>query len=85
MVATTTPGGRDVRWPPDDAILVLATSAEGLLVPSERNAPLEPFRWGGEGPLTSESLLTAFDLPLDTPVETRTLYEFFAPLTRVAD
>jgi len=71
--------------PPDDAILVLAAAAEGLLVPSETDAPLTPFRWGGNAPLTPEALPTALGLSPNTPVETRTLDEFFAPLARVAD
>lgn len=71
--------------PPDDAILILAAAAEGLLVPSETDSPLTPFRWEGDGPLTPDALLTALDLPPDTPVETRTLEAFFAPLARVAD
>lgn len=69
----------------DDAILVLAAAAEGLLVPSETDAPLTPFRWSGDVPLTAETLPTALDFPPDAPVETRTLDEFFAPLARVAD
>lgn len=71
--------------PPDDAILVLAAAAEGLLVPSETDAPLTPFRWEGEGPLSPEALLVALGLPPNTPAETRTLDEFFAPLARLAN
>jgi len=70
---------------PDDPIAALADAAEGLLVPSESDYPLTPFRWTGASPLTAAALLAALDLPPDTPVETRTLDAFFAPLTRVTD
>ncbi|NTU83787.1 MAG: hypothetical protein HGA45_31175 [Chloroflexales bacterium] len=31
--------------PADDPITALTAAASGLLVPSEADAPLEPFRW----------------------------------------
>ena len=70
---------------PDDPIAALADAAEGLLVPSESDSPLTPFRWTGDGPLTAAAMLAALDLPPDIPVETRTPDAFFAPLTRVTD
>lgn len=71
---------------PDPAprLAALADAAEGLLVPSESDAPLEPFHWEGEGALTPEALVASLGLSPDTPVETRTLDAFFAPLMREA-
>jgi Nuclease A inhibitor-like protein len=71
---------------PDDALLAaLTAAAEGLLVPSEQDAPLEPVYWPRTGRLTPAQLLVRLGLPPATPVEVRTLREFFGPLTRVRD
>jgi hypothetical protein len=70
---------------PDDPLTTLAAAADGLLVPSEHDYPLELFRWDGCAPLTPASLVAALGLPPHTPVETRDLATFFAPLTRTAD
>lgn len=69
--------------PPDDPIAALAAAAAGLMVPSEQDAPLTPFVLPGRGPLTPARLLAALGLPPGTPVETRSLDSFFAPLTRM--
>jgi len=70
---------------PDDPLTTLAAAADGLLVPSEHDYPLELFRWDGGDPLTPAALVASLGLPPDTPVETRDLATFFAPLTRTAD
>jgi hypothetical protein len=54
-------------------------------VPSESDVPFTPFRWEGAGELTPEGVLAQLELPPDTEVETRSLEQFFAPLTRLAD
>ncbi len=63
-------------------IAALTAAAEGLLVPSEQDAALELFRWPQREQLTPARLVAALGLPPATPVETRTLDSFFAPLTR---
>ena len=87
-----TPAAEETEPPPaqetapaDDTLAEIAAAADGLLVPSESDYPLEPFRWQGEGPLTPDSLRAHLELPPDAPVETRTLDAFFGPLARVAD
>ena len=66
-------------------LAAISAAAEGLLVPSESDAPLTPFRWEGPGPLTPEGLLAQLKLPPDAPVERRSLGQFFAPLATPAD
>lgn len=66
-------------------LAAISAAAEGLLVPSESDAPLTPFRWEGPGPLTPEGLLAQLKLPPDAPVERRSLEQFFAPLATAAD
>ena len=68
----------------DAALAALTAAADGLLVPSESDYPLEPFHWDGPDVLTPATLLAALDLAPTTSVETRTLDAFFVPLTRVA-
>ncbi|HWQ15685.1 MAG TPA: nuclease A inhibitor family protein, partial [Roseiflexaceae bacterium] len=70
---------------PGGALAAIAAAAQGLLVPSESDYPLVPFRWEGQAPLTPAALLAHLGLPPDTPVETRTLEAFFDPLARTAD
>lgn len=67
------------------ALAALAAAADGLLVPSESDHPLEPFRWDGPGPLTPAALLARRGLPPDTPVETRDLAAFLDPLAAAHD
>jgi|GEM_PF-1446479 len=77
--------GDDTGTGRGDTLAALAAAVEGLLVPSESDFPLEPFRWEGAGRLTPEALLERLGLPPDTPVETRSSEAFFAPLARRAD
>lgn len=62
------------------ALAALTAAAQGLLVPSEGDYPLESFRWAGPGPLTPAALRAQLGLPPDAPAETRALDDFFAPL-----
>jgi hypothetical protein len=66
--------------PPPDALTTLGAAADGLLVMSESDYPLEPFRWPGPGPLTPAALLAHLGLPADTLVEARTLDAFLGPM-----
>ncbi len=63
-------------------IAALTAAAEGLLVPSEQDVALALFRWPQRQQLTPARLVAALGRPPATPVETRTLDSFFAPLTR---
>lgn len=55
----------------------LAAAAQGLLVASESDEPLEPFRWPGPGPLTADALRAHLGLPAATPVERGDPARFF--------
>ncbi|MFO0763093.1 MAG: nuclease A inhibitor family protein [Byssovorax sp.] len=65
-----------------DAFLhALGELTEGLLYPSESDAPLTPFRAelpAGE-PLTPERLLLSLGLPAGTPIETTTVDDVLGP------
>ncbi|MFV9504316.1 MAG: nuclease A inhibitor family protein [Oscillochloridaceae bacterium umkhey_bin13] len=50
------------------ALAAITTAAEGLWMPSETDAPFDPFAWPGPDPLTPAALLAALDLPADTVV-----------------
>jgi hypothetical protein len=71
--------------PPPDALAALTAAAAGLLVPSESDYPLSPFRWPGPAPLTPAALLAHLGLPPDTPIETRTLDAFLGTLAATYD
>jgi hypothetical protein len=71
--------------PPPDALAAITAAADGLLVMSESDCPLAPFRWPGPGPLTPEALLAHLLMPPDTPVDTRTLDEFLGPMAADQD
>ncbi|NJN19002.1 MAG: sugar-non-specific nuclease inhibitor NuiA-like protein [Oscillochloris sp.] len=75
-------GGDSAEADQPDALAELATAAEGLLVMSESDHPLEPFRWSAADPITPETLLAYLQLPIDTPIETRSLEAFFDPLAQ---
>lgn len=66
----------------DEEILHRINAAGGgLSYPSERDAPLLPYRFTGDGEPTSAALLSAAGKPAGTPVEERTLEDFFEGLT----
>ncbi|APR86655.1 sugar-non-specific nuclease inhibitor [Minicystis rosea] len=66
----------------DEAILHRINAAGGgLSYPSERDAPLLPCRFAGSDTPTSASVLAAAGKPEGTPVELRTLEDFFEGLT----
>ncbi|MFM7602886.1 MAG: nuclease A inhibitor family protein [Pseudanabaena sp.] len=62
----------------------LSTLSKDLLFPSESEYPLEPFTWGS-ATLTPETILTRSQKPADTPIESITLEDFFAPVVTDED
>jgi hypothetical protein len=74
------PGGGQ---PPSEALAAITAAAVGLLVMSESDEPLTPFRW--PGPLTEAALLAHLGLPPDTPIETRSLDGFLGPMAQQQD
>ncbi|MEN9937677.1 MAG: hypothetical protein RLZZ387_4256 [Chloroflexota bacterium] len=72
--------GDDWGAPPFDTLAELTAAADGLLVTSEADHPLEPFRWPGPDPITPEALRDSLGLPPDAPAEVVSLDAFFSPL-----
>lgn len=54
---------------PDDPLLAIMGATEGLLMPSETDAPFEPLLWQADIPLTVANLLDKLEFEPDTPVE----------------
>lgn len=71
-----------MKSPPESQLLAtLEKASDGLLFPSESDAPFTPYCFpepAGVEP-TAASLLAAEHLPSDTPVETITVGELFDP------
>jgi hypothetical protein len=57
----------------DPVLATLTKASKGLMLPSESDAPLEPFLWKDGADLTHERLLQLSGSPADTAVEERTL------------
>ncbi len=55
---------------PPAALTAIMQAAEGLLMPSESDAPFTPFHWTETAPLTHEGLLAALGRSSDTPIVT---------------
>ena len=62
----------------------LSTLSKDLLFPSESEYPLEPFTWKS-ATLKPETILTRSQKPSDTPIESITLEDFFAPVVTDED
>jgi hypothetical protein len=60
-------------------IAELEQAVQGLLVPSETDAPLCAFLWPQPLPFSPQTLLAAAGLPASTPVEESSPQRFFAP------
>jgi len=58
-------------------IAILTKASEGLLFPSETDAPLEPFVWEQKDAPTAASLVKAAGMDKSTPTETMDLAAFF--------
>jgi hypothetical protein len=71
---------------PTDAVLAeLSAAAAGLLVLSESDYPLEPYRWDGAWPPTPAALSVALGAAPDATVEERSVAGFFAAQARTYD
>lgn len=71
-----------MKVPPDALLKQLAAAAEGLLYPSETDAPFLPFAWETMRDFSVDKLLLATRHDRNTPVEGMELGEFFKPLVR---
>lgn len=58
----------------------LEAAVDGLLYPSETDAPITAFEWPGAAAPTAAALAAARGLPADAPVEETTLADEFGPL-----
>ena len=56
-----------------------AELTEGLLFPSETDAPLEPYRWT-DGEPSPDIVRAELDVPVSTPIQMLSAEELFAPL-----
>jgi hypothetical protein len=58
----------------------IAKAANGLMVSSEADYPLEPFTWTDSAPFAPEALYKLTSLPASAPVAKEDVDEFFAPM-----
>jgi hypothetical protein len=70
--------------PSEDTLITLQTLAHGLLWPSESDYPIAVTALDG-GPASMPVLLERLHLPVDAPIEQRTVYNLFANVCREAD
>jgi hypothetical protein len=63
----------------------IASASEGLLFPSETDAPLRPFLWTEAMPFSIAALRQAQGYDADTPIAELDVDEFFGPATRSYD
>lgn len=77
----------DSGSPALSVLQVLQAAAEGLLCPSETDAPLTAFFWPDTemSPLTPEHFRELASLSAEAPVKTVTLTSFFRPTTKEED
>ncbi len=68
-------------------IETLKQAADGLLFPSETDAPLVPFFWPREdsSKLTPETLASLAGVAADTPIKSTKLATFFRPATKAEE
>jgi hypothetical protein len=64
-----------------DLIIRLEQAIDGLLFPSESDAPLHVFVWRDAAPFSSEALLAYEGYDKTTPIQTTDLESFFHPVT----
>ncbi len=64
-----------------DLITRLEQAIDGLLFPSESDAPLEVFVWRDAAPFSPQALLAYAGYDKTTPVRTTALDRFFRPVT----
>jgi hypothetical protein len=63
--------------PTNPTLDALKKAARGLMFPSETDAKLEPFAWGGGGDMTRERLLKQAGAEPGTAAEEQSLDDFF--------
>lgn len=65
----------------------LKQAAEGLLFPSETDAPLEPFFWPQENnsPLNADMVTSLAGVAADIPIKSTKLATFFRPATKAEE
>lgn len=63
----------------------IAAASEGLLFPSETDAPVQPFVWEAPAPFSIEALRQAQGYDSSTPIAKLDPDEFFGPATRSYD
>lgn len=68
--------------PPEALLNQLSVAAEGLLYPSETDAPLIPFAWETMRDFSIDKLLIATRHDRNTPVDGMEANDFFEPVTR---
>ncbi len=61
-------------------LAALQAATEGLLYPSETDAPVKAFAWAGDGAPTAAALASSRGLPADAAVETSTIGDEIGPL-----
>lgn len=64
---------------------LLRTAANGLLMMSESDYPLEIFLWEDAAPITPQKVIQQTNHPQDTPVEIVGVDDFFSVATTVYD
>lgn len=63
----------------------IASVSDGLLFPSETDAPVLPFVWQESTPFSIEALREARGYDTNTPIAKLSVDEFFGPATRAYD
>ncbi|HEX6292630.1 MAG TPA: nuclease A inhibitor family protein [Herpetosiphonaceae bacterium] len=63
----------------------ITDASEGLLFPSETDAPLRLFVWDAPAPFSVEALREARGYAEQTPIATLDIDQFFSPATRSYD
>src|SRR5262245_51266238 len=64
-----------------ELVHALAQATDGLLLHSESDAPIVPYRWPASVEPSPEALLKAEGRTADEPVEVETVHELFDPRT----
>ena len=67
-----------------DAMTRISKAADGLLLSSEADYPLELFVWTDTAPFSPDALYKLTALPPSTPVTKEDINDFFAPMLNLA-
>ena len=70
---------------PVDELAELRKAIDGLIYPSESDAPFDVFRWDDKGGGSAKAQVIAHTGAADEPVEEMSLDAFFAPLAGATD